>query len=489
MPSAAWFSRRPLYGLAAALGLVAAILTAIQIGLAQTVREGRAAAYRALLDTHAERLRLAYRLDVDEGLRFLAQQGRFGGTGEIYAVDRDNRPLSALRQLRAQDGPLPANQLLEHMALARSAPASATPAGVVLVPYVNYTNAEVVGVWRWLPRRGIGLVLEVSAAEAYRPLYQLRAATGVLAILAAAALAAALAAHGFEGRGPRRIGPYRLLSPLGEGAVSQVWLAEHRLMGRQVAVKLLKPHAATDEWQARFKREARLAGRLTHPNFVHLFDYGTVPGGGFYYAMEYLPGCNFAELVERQGPLPPARVARLLRQVCEALEEAHALGILHRDVKPENLMACEIAGRPEQVKVLDFGLVKGPGGDESRDLTVGLRILGTPAYLAPERIAEPATREPRSDLYAVGAVGFFLLTGRRPFETDDDLALTHRILHEPAPRVVDIAPGNVTPDMDALIAACLAKSPAERPASARELAAAFAALESAQPPETKVSAR
>lgn len=471
----AWFSRRPLYGLAAALGLVAGILTAIQVGIAQSVREGRAAEYRALLDTHAARLRLAYGLDADEAFRFLGEGGRFGATGEVYVVDRQNRPLSPLRQLRAVAEPLPASQLLEHLALARQAGQDQDPAGVVLAPYANYTNDEVVGAWRWLPRRGLGLVLEMTAAEAYRPLYQLRAAAGVFIVLAAAALAAAIAAQSLERGGPRRIGPYRLLGPLGEGAVSQVYLAEHVLMKRQVALKVLKPHAASDEWLARFRREVQLAGRLQHPNFVKLHDYGMVPGGGFYYAMEHLPGCNFAELVEREGPQPAQRVAQLLAQVCDALTEAHGLGILHRDIKPQNLMVCELAGRADTVKVLDFGLVKQLDGNESRDLTVGLRILGTPAYLAPERITDPAGTDCRSDLYAVGAVGFFLLTGRRPFEADNDLSLSHRILHEPAPRPSQWVP-ELPPALDALIAACLAKAPAERPASAGELASAFRAL-------------
>lgn len=425
----------------------------------------------------AVRAYVGYGLDAAEAFRFLAEQGRFGATGEIYVVDRENRALSALRRRPPLAGPLAANQLLDHLALGRNPAAGADPAGIVMAPYPGYAGTEVVGAWRWLPRRSIGLVLEVEAAEAYAPLYQLRASAGTLAILAAAALAAALAARSLESGGPARIGPYRVLSPLGEGAISRVYLAEHVLMRRRVALKVLKTHAANDEWLARFKREARLAGRLQHPNFVRLYDYGVAPGGGFYYAMEYLAGCNFAELVEREGPQPPTRVARLLRQACEALDEAHALGILHRDIKPQNLMVCDIAGQADVVKVLDFGLVKELHADESRDLTVGLRILGTPAYLAPERITTPGSTDPRSDLYAIGAVGFFLLTGHRPFESDGDLQLSHRILHETAPRASDLNPENVIPVLDDLIASCLAKSPDERPASARELARAFAALE------------
>lgn len=411
-------------------------------------------------------------VDASAAFRFLAESGRFGETGEIYVVDGERRALSALRD-EPRPGPLPANPLLAGLQAARAAGGNET-AGAVMEPYHGHDGSDRVGVWRWLPRRGIGLVLEVTAAEAYAPLRGLRLAAwwlgGLTLVVGGMGLALRLAARGAG----ERIGPYRLIGRLGEGAVSDVYLAEHVPMRRQVALKVLKPHAAGDEWSARFRREAQLAGNLRHPNFVRIFDYGAIPGGGFYCAMEYLQGHNFAELVEQAGAQPPARVAWLLAEVCDALAEAHAQGILHRDIKPQNLMLCA-EGDAERVKVLDFGLVKQVEGDHSRDLTVGLRILGTPAYLAPERITDPAGADPRSDLYAVGAVGFFLLTGHRPFEPRDDLQLTHRILHEPAARVVALVPG-VPPALDALIARCLDKSPAARPATAAALAAELRAL-------------
>lgn len=276
---------------------------------------------------------------------------------------------------------------------------------------------------------------------------------------------------------PRRVGPYRLLQLVGEGALSNVYLAEHQLMRRKVALKMLKIHAASDEWVERFRREVQLAGNLRHANFARLYDFGSVPGGGFYYAMEYIDGVTLAQLVDRDGPLSPTHAARILRDVCAALAEMHALGLLHRDIKPQNVMLCaaDDAGG-ETVKVLDFGLVKRMDGNATRDLTAGLHILGTPAYLAPERIVAPASTDPRSDLYAVGALGFYLLTGRRPFEAEGDLHLTHLILDTPAPAPGAVHHGNSTPALDALILRCLAKSPEERPASARALADEFAAL-------------
>lgn len=416
---------------------------------------------------------VGYGVSAQEAFGFLAEKGRFGDTGEIYVIDSRGVPLSALRwpASGAAAGPTP---LLAQVEAARNV-AAADMTGDVMAPYPNYAGREVVGAWRWLPRRGIGLVLEVDAAEAFGPVRHLHWMAWQAGILALLALAAGLWLGRLERRAGRRIGPYRVLGPLGEGAVSNIYLAEHLLMRRRVALKVLKPQAASDEWQARFAREVRLAGRLQHGNFVRIFDYGQMAGGGFYYAMEYLQGCNFAELVERQGPQPAARVVRLLGQVCAALEEAHGLGILHRDIKPQNLMACESGDRHDLVKVLDFGLVKQVTDDHSRDLTAGLRILGTPAYLAPERITDPAGSDPRSDLYAVGAVGFYLLTGRKPFESESDLQLTHRILHETPPRASTLAPG-VPPGLDDLIACCLAKDPAGRPASARALCEALDAI-------------
>lgn len=409
-------------------------------------------------------------VDASAAFRFLAENGRFGETGEVYAVGTEQRALSELRHQPAMTR-LAMTPLLARLSAARAAPA-ADQVGEVMEPYAGHSGEEVVGVWRWLPRRGLGLVLEVKAAEAYGPLRVLRLAGWVLGACTAIALGIALAVRRAAGGAGKRIGPYRIGALLGEGAFSNVYLAEHLPMKRQVALKVLKPYAATDEWSARFRREAQLAGGLTHPNFVRLYDYDSIPGGGFYCAMEYLKGRNFFELVAQEGPQPPARVARLLAEICDALDEAHGQGILHRDIKPQNLMLCESPDGGDVVKVLDFGLVKQIEGDDSRDLTVGLRILGTPAYLAPERIADPAGIDPRSDIYAVGAVGFFLLTGRRPFESENDLQLTHRILHELAPRVGSLNPG-VPPALDDLIAGCLAKAPDKRPASARELAQAL----------------
>lgn len=420
---------------------------------------------------------VGYGVAAQEAFGFLADQGRFGASGETYVIDQQGKPISALRWPAVRSAVPADSPWFGQIAAARKeAAAPDALAGAVMEPYPGYAGRTVVGIWRWLPRRGIGLVLEVDAAETFGPVRYLRWIAWQAGVLAILAFAVGLFLRRAEEKTGERIGAYRILGPLGEGAVSNVYLAEHILMRRRVALKVLKPRASSDEWLARFRREARLAGRLHHPNFVRLFDYGRSAGGGFYYAMEYLQGCNLAELVEREGIQPAERVIRLLKQACAALEEAHGLGILHRDIKPQNLMVCTVAGQPDVLKVLDFGLVKQVDGDDaSRDLTVGLRILGTPAYLAPERITDPASTDPRADLYALGAVGFYLLTGRKPFESASDLQLTHRILHEVVPRASTFNPG-VPPALDELLARCMAKDPAERPASARALHDKLSAL-------------
>jgi len=303
---------------------------------------------------------------------------------------------------------------------------------------------------------------------------------GALVIAAVAALASALKMLQLKselGDG-RRLGAYVLGRRIGEGGMANVYLARHDLLKRPTAVKLLKPARATDEMIARFEREAQLASSLAHPNTVEIFDYGRTRDGLFYYAMEYLDGVTAADLVTRDGHVPVARAVYLLRQVCAGLAEAHAKGLVHRDVKPENLMVCRRGGEYDVVKILDFGMVKNIASPHSRDLTRGLRILGTPLYMAPERLNNPADVDARADIYAVGAVAYFLLTGKKLFEAPDDLALTTRILNEEPQRVAAVAPQPIPAELDILVAACLEKKREDRPQRIAGLVETFAALSS-----------
>jgi serine/threonine-protein kinase len=274
-------------------------------------------------------------------------------------------------------------------------------------------------------------------------------------------------------------GPYVLLRPLGEGAMSTVFLARHRKLGRVVALKRLKPLAQSDELSARFDREAALASRLSHPNLITVLDHGRAPGGGFYYAMEYIRGLTLTEWVERHGPLPPARAVHLLRQLTAALAVMHGQGLLHRDIKPDNVMVHAAHGEPDCLKLLDFGLIKAVEVEASRDLTRDARVLGTPAFMAPERLTDPRRADPRTDLYGAGCIGFYLLTGRKPFEANQEADLMQQVLHLPAPSASSLRQTPIA--LDVLIASLLEKDPERRPASARELQESLDQLAQAHP--------
>jgi eukaryotic-like serine/threonine-protein kinase len=340
----------------------------------------------------------------------------------------------------------------------------------------------VIGASRWLPEYAMGVVIEIEAGEAYAPLYYLNVAFGVvfgalvIAVLAAAASALSVIRLRREMGGGRKLGAYALKRRIGEGGMATVYLARHDLLRRPAAVKLLKPARATDEMIARFEREVQMASSLAHPNTVEIFDFGRTRDGLFYYAMEYLDGLTVSEILARQNPIPVARAIHILRQVCAALTEAHGKGVVHRDIKPENIMVCRYGGVYDHVKILDFGLVKHVSEKHSRDLTRSLRILGTPLYMAPERLRNPADVDARVDIYALGAVAFLMLTGRKLFESSDDLELTSKILNEEPPRASERAPQPIPVELDLLVLSCVEKRREDRPQRVADLVEAFDAL-------------
>ena len=273
----------------------------------------------------------------------------------------------------------------------------------------------------------------------------------------------------------KRLGQYVLEEKIGEGAMGIVYRASHALLRRPTAIKLLPPERAGQKSLQRFEHEVRLTARLTHPNTVAIYDYGRTPDGVFYYAMELLDGLNLEELVRTDGPQPDGRVIAIMRQVCRALAEAHDLGVIHRDIKPGNIILTVRGGEPDVAKVVDFGLVK-EIDSRSASATMsaeGIVLAGTPLYFSPEAITTPDSLDARSDLYAVGAVGYFLVTGQPLFEGRTIMELCAHHLHTP-PTPPSVRLGRpVDPDLESLLLACLAKSADARPASAAALAAAL----------------
>jgi eukaryotic-like serine/threonine-protein kinase len=255
----------------------------------------------------------------------------------------------------------------------------------------------------------------------------------------------------------------------------EVHLAEHVLLRQPCAIKLIRPGRAGDaNHLLRFEREVRTTATLTHPNTVQIFDYGHAEDGTFYYVMEYLPGLTLEQLVRQHGPLPAARAVHFLRQLCGALREAHAVGLIHRDIKPANVMVCERGGLHDVAKLLDFGLVLPQGvGPDGERLTQEGAITGTPAYMSPEQAAGGDNLDARSDLYSLGALAYFLLTGRPPFAGRSSLQMLAAHLYEPPAPLTDHRP-DVPVELQVLVLRCLAKDPAQRFPDAQRLEAALA---------------
>lgn len=277
-------------------------------------------------------------------------------------------------------------------------------------------------------------------------------------------------------RSVMKLGQYTLVERIGGGGMGVVYRASHAMLRRPTAIKLLAPGAGGEAQLARFEREVQMTSELTHPNTIAIYDYGRTDRGVLYYAMEYVDGITLDELINRFGPVPTARAIHILKQACGSLAEAHDAGLIHRDVKPANLMLCEQGGIYDFVKVLDFGLVKQSEVDS--DLSRPDTVMGTPLYMSPEAIRTPDKVDARSDIYALGAVGYFLVTGSPVFEGDNLIDVCRGHLYEepipPSQRSELAVPGGY----EDLLLRCLAKDPGKRPHSAARLLADLEELES-----------
>jgi serine/threonine-protein kinase len=273
----------------------------------------------------------------------------------------------------------------------------------------------------------------------------------------------------------QQLGQYTLDKKIGEGGNGAVYLAHHIMLRRPTAVKLVLPERVGADTLERFEREVQLMSQLTHPNTVAVYDYGRSPEGVFYYAMEYLGGgVDLDKLVRTWGPQPGGRVAHILAQVCGALHEAHEARLVHRDIKPANVILCERGGVADVAKVVDYGLVKkieSDGGGKTAQV-----ILGTPAYIAPEAITDPNSIGPAVDIYAVGAVGYFLLTGKRVFEGKTALDICIQHVTKPVVPPSQVVAHAIDPGLEAVLMRCLEKAPADRYPSVRELRDALRGL-------------
>jgi eukaryotic-like serine/threonine-protein kinase len=278
----------------------------------------------------------------------------------------------------------------------------------------------------------------------------------------------------YEVHQAKQLGQYRLKEQLGSGGMGEVFLAEHQLLKRPCAIKIIHPEKAGDaRVLARFEREVRATAKLSHWNTVEIFDYGRSNDGTFYYVMEYLPGLTLAQIVARHGPMPADRVVHLITQTCDALAEAHANGLIHRDIKPANIFAAYRGGVHDVAKLLDFGLVKPLTNGRSVSLTQEGAITGSPLFMSPEQVTGEIGPDPRSDIYSLGTVIYFTLTGQPPFRGEKPLQVMIAHAHDDVLPPTQIRP-EIPEDLELVVLRCLAKRPEDRYQTAAQLRDALA---------------
>ncbi len=347
--------------------------------------------------------------------------------------------------------------------------------------YRDYRGRDVVGAWRWDDRLEAAIIVEQDRAEAYATLgmidYVLRAAWGVPFLVALGILGSSIASQMMtRGKIPTQIGPYRILEKIGEGGLGVVYRAQHKLLGRPAAIKLLKRESTHTKTLARFEREVQLAAKLVHPNAVSIYDYGITSSGSFYYAMEYIHGANLADFMAHIKVLPMDRCLRILIQICEAIREAHLAGLVHRDIKPQNIMVANRGGIPDVVKVLDYGLVKSILASRSNNTTETRVVMGTPKFMAPERLETPWLADPRIDIYSIGAVAYYLLAGHSPLIGINFESMANIFSGEKSP-YKEIAMQKSFRRFLYIISRCIAPEPVLRPDSIHDLLDEFRALQ------------
>ncbi len=438
----------------------------------------------------------------------ILQIGRIGQSGETFAFNHEGVMVSNSRfdedlillgllpdrpdarsmltiQIRDPGGNMtegyrPTSRLAQRPLTRMAESAIAGNRSIDVTGYNDYRGVPVVGAWEWLDKYGIGVTTEVDYVEAYGTLILLEWTFWGLFILLALSSVAIFMFTVVVSRLRReaqraaieaqQLGQYALEEKIGAGAMGVVYKARHAMLRRQTAVKLLDVEKVNDASIARFEREVQITCSLEHPNTIAIYDYGRTPEGVFYYAMEFLDGIDLQQLITKYGPQSESRVIHILQQVCGSLYEAHSKGLVHRDIKPANIMLNRRGAQPDVVKVLDFGLVKALDEAHAAAATSSGGLTGTPLYMSPEAIQTPISVDHRSDLYAVGAVGYWLLTGTPIFDADNLVELC-RLHVDQVPETPSKRLGkDVSPELENALLACLEKSRAKRPQTARDLA-------------------
>ena len=460
-----------------------------------------------ILDRHLQVVAiLGMQVQPEKEFTRILQLGRIGESGETYAFNEQGLMLSNSRfeedlillgilpdqpgsrsilKLHVRDpggdmtqGFRPQVRRAELPLTLMAASAIAGKSATNVDGYNDYRGVKVTGAWTWLTDYHFGIATEIDYAEAYRPLIILkRTFWFLLGLLAASSLAifvftvrvARLQEKAREATiEAKQLGQYQLEEQLGEGAMGVVYRGRHAMLRRPTAIKLLNVDRVNDSSIANFEREVQITSNLNHPNTIAIYDYGHTPEGVFYYAMEYLDGIDLQQLIDNYGPQPAGRVIFILEQICGSLYEAHSTGLVHRDIKPANIMINRRGGEGDVVKVLDFGLVK--ARSEQIGENTNESMAGTPLYMSPESIQLPNSVDACSDIYAVGAVGYFLLTGKPVFEAESLAKLCQLHISEPPEPPSKRLGKQVDEQLENAILKCLEKDRAKRPQTSRDLA-------------------
>ena len=341
-------------------------------------------------------------------------------------------------------------------------------------PYISYTGASVIGASTYVPQYDFAIVSEISEEEAYEPLQFFRRVYLIILIiiltLSLSLLLLVLFSLSLKKKALqklKKIGNYQIFQKIGEGALGVVYEGKHQHLQRKTALKVLKPEVCTEESIKSFKNEVQLSSQLNHPNTISIYDYGRTDNNLFYYAMEFVNGLDLSAFQKVTGPLHFERCIYLLKQVCSSLKEAHEMGLVHRDIKPHNIMICNQGGISDFIKVLDFGLVI-----DFHNQTQNNTLSGTPLYMAPETVLNSGQVDSRADVYSLGVMGFYMLTGKYPIgdESLTSVEILKKQIKDRPINLCEFLPGQYIPiELYILIDQCLEKDPDLRPQSMNEI--------------------